>query len=114
MRRREFLGGLGALGTWPIAARGQQTMPTIGWLSSISERAAVAHLAQFRRGLGENGFVVGQNVSIEHRWSDGQYNRLPAMAAELVRRPVDTSSGKGSAGRLLQLRLRRTQSRLSS
>lgn len=95
MRRREFLGGLGALGTWPLAARGQQTMPTIGWLSSISERTAVSHLAQFRRGLGENGFVLGQNVSIEHRWSDGQYDRLPAMAAELVRRPVDLILGQG-------------------
>jgi putative ABC transport system substrate-binding protein len=70
-------------------------MPTIGWLSSISERTAVSHLAQFRRGLGENGFVLGQNVSIEHRWSDGQYDRLPAMAAELVRRPVDLILGQG-------------------
>ena len=64
-------------------------MPVIGWLSAISERAAVPHVAQFRRGLGENGFVPGQNVAIEYRWSDGQYDRLPAMATELVRRPVD-------------------------
>jgi putative ABC transport system substrate-binding protein len=96
MKRREFIAFLGgAATTWPLAALGQQTMPVIGWLSAISEQAAVQHLAQFRRGLGENGFVLGQNVSIEYRWSDGQYDRLPAMAAELVRRPVDLILGQG-------------------
>jgi putative ABC transport system substrate-binding protein len=70
-------------------------MPVIGWLSSVSERTAVAHVAQFRRGLGENGFVPGQNVSVEYRWSDGQYDRLAAMAAELVRRPVDIMLAQG-------------------
>jgi putative ABC transport system substrate-binding protein len=70
-------------------------VPVIGWLSALSEQTAAPHLAQFRRGLGENGFVVGQNVSIEYRWSDGRYERLPAMAAELVRRPVDLILGQG-------------------
>jgi putative ABC transport system substrate-binding protein len=96
MRRREFIAFLGgAASTWPSIARGQQTMPVIGWVSSISERAAIAHQAQFRRGLGENGFVLGQNVLIEYRWSDGQYDRLPAMVAELVRRPVDVILAQG-------------------
>jgi putative ABC transport system substrate-binding protein len=90
MRRREIITLVGATAAWPLAARAQQSaMPVVGWLSAISERAAVRHQAQFRRGLGENGFVFGQNVAIEYRWSDGQYDRLPAMAAELVRRPVD-------------------------
>jgi putative tryptophan/tyrosine transport system substrate-binding protein len=90
MRRRKFLIGLGgAAAAWPLTVHAQQPMPVIGWLSAISERAAAQHLAQFRRGLGENGFVLGQNVAIEYRWSDGQYDRLPAMAAELARRPVD-------------------------
>src|SRR5262245_7031804 len=88
-KRREFITLLGGVAAWPLTVRAQQPMPVIGWLSTISERAAVQHLAQFRRGLGENGFVPGQNVAIEYRWSDGQYDRLPAMAAELVRRPVD-------------------------
>src|SRR6187401_1425378 len=96
MKRREFLGFLGGAATiWPLAVRGQPAMPVIGWLSSVSERTAVAHVAQFRRGLGENGFVPGQNVSVEYRWSDGQYDRLAAMAAELVRRPVDIMLAQG-------------------
>jgi ABC-type uncharacterized transport system substrate-binding protein len=89
MRRRDFTLLGGAAVAWPLTVHAQQPMPVIGWLSAISERAAVRHQAQFRRGLGENGFVLGQNVAIEYRWSDGQYDRLPAMAAELVRRPVD-------------------------
>lgn len=96
MRRRDFIAEIGsAVATWPLAASGQPAAPVIGWLSSISERAAISHLAQFRRGLGENGLVLGQNVSIEYRWSDGQYDRLAAMAAELVRRPVDIILAQG-------------------
>jgi putative ABC transport system substrate-binding protein len=96
VRRREFIAILGgAATTWPLAAGGQQATPGIGWLSAISERAALPHLAQFRRGLEENGFVLGRNVSIEYRWSDGQYSRLPALAAELVGRPVDLILGQG-------------------
>ena len=95
MRRREFIKGLCGAAVLPGEARSQQPMPVIGWLSAISERTAVSHQAQFRRGLGENGFVAGQNVSIEYRWSDGQYDRLPAMAAELVRRPVALILGQG-------------------
>ena len=96
MKRREFIALLGgAASLWPLAARGQQAMPVIGWLSAISERASVAHQAQFQRGLRENGYALGQSVSIDYRWSDGQYDRLPAMAAELVRRPVDLILAQG-------------------
>ena len=64
-------------------------MPVIGWLSGISEQAAVAHHAQFFRGLGENGFTPGGDVAIQYRWAEGNYDRLPALAAELVRLPAD-------------------------
>ena len=91
MRRREFILLLGgATAAWPLAARAQQpTVPVIGYLSAQSKAAALEQTAKFNRGLHEMGFVDGQNVAIEYRWADGQYDRLPAMATELVRRPVD-------------------------
>ena len=90
MRRREALSLIGAAALTPLSARAQQqATPVIGWLSAISEPAAKQHLASFGRGLGENGFVSGRNVAIEYRWADGQYGRLPALAADLVRHPAD-------------------------
>jgi putative ABC transport system substrate-binding protein len=89
MRRREFLGVAGfGLVTWPYAARAQQPLPVIGYLSARSPGETAALLAAFRKGLGEAGLVEGQNVAIEYRWAEGQYDRLPEMAADLVRRGV--------------------------
>jgi ABC-type uncharacterized transport system substrate-binding protein len=92
MRRREFLGVLtGAAATWPFAACAQQTaMRTIGWLSvrSSDTERETRTLAAFREGLAQTGYVEGRNLVIELRFSDGQYDRLPAYAAELIQRQV--------------------------
>jgi putative ABC transport system substrate-binding protein len=87
MRRRDFLGILGSAAAWPVAARGQQ-MPVIGFLSSRSLHESAHLIAGFVRGLAENGYADGQNVIIEYRWAEGQYDRLPVLAAELVGRAV--------------------------
>jgi putative ABC transport system substrate-binding protein len=91
MRRREFLTliGVAAAGLSCTAQAQQPARPVIGYLSAQSKAAALEQTAKFNRGLNEMGFVDGQSVAIEYRWADGQYDRLPAMATELVRRPVD-------------------------
>ena len=90
LRRREFITVLGsAVAAWPLAARAQQaTMPVIGVLHGTSAAQWADRMAGFHRGLGEAGFAEGRNVTIEYRWAEGQFERLPAMAADLVSRKV--------------------------
>ena len=98
MKRREFISLLGgAAVAWPLAARAQQArMPVLGFLGSAAEADYKTTTAAVRRGLNEAGYVEKQNLLIDYRWADFQYERLPALAAELVKRPVDAIFATGS------------------
>jgi putative ABC transport system substrate-binding protein len=101
MRRREFIGLLGGAAAWPHAARAQQSpLPTIGFLSSQSAEGFVEPLRGFRQGLKDTGFADGDNVTVDYRWAENQPARLPALAAELVRRRVAVIVALGSAAAL--------------
>jgi putative ABC transport system substrate-binding protein len=88
MKRREFIALLGGTALTPVAARAQQAMPVIGLINGTSAQKYEPQVAAFRLGLKESGFVDGENVTIEYRWADGDYSRLPGLAADLVKRRV--------------------------
>jgi putative tryptophan/tyrosine transport system substrate-binding protein len=97
MRRRDFIAGFGGAVAWPLTARAQRSvMPVIGYLNGAKPDALYRdRVRSFLQGLGQVGFVEGQNVSIEYRWADGQYEKLPALAADLVRRQVGVIAATG-------------------
>jgi putative ABC transport system substrate-binding protein len=96
--RRRFLTTVGGAATWPLAARAQQAarLPTIGFIRDGSADANARYAAAFRKGLNETGYVEGQNVTVEYHWLEGQYDRLPALMADLVRRQVAVIATPGN------------------
>src|SRR5262247_2601940 len=98
MRRRDFVVLLGGSAAWPLAARAQQTVtPVVGYLYSVAPEAGAPMLAAFRKGLSEVGFSEGRNVEIEYRWANNESDRLPDLAADLVRRRVAVIVSPGTS-----------------
>jgi putative ABC transport system substrate-binding protein len=99
MRRREFISLLsGAAFSWPLAARAQkQPKPVVGFLSGRSQGESASALDAFREGLADTGYIEGKNITIEYRWGEGRYDRLPALAAELVGRQVELIAATGGS-----------------
>jgi putative ABC transport system substrate-binding protein len=99
MRRRDFINAVaGAAAVWPLAAHAQQSaMPVVGLLHGASQETFAANVAAFKQGLSQTGYIDGQNVTIDHRWANGRYDQLPALAADLVRRRVGVIATPGNA-----------------
>ena len=102
MRRREFIAGSGAAAVWPLVVRAQQAAtPVVGYLSSLARNDRTNLADAFRRGLDEAGFAEGRNISIEYRYADNQYDRLPKLAAQLVERKVAVIAATGGSNSIL-------------
>ena len=116
MRRRNFIAGLASTtATWPLSARAQQpSIPVIAFLSGRSADTSVRVATAFRKGLNETGYVEGQNVTVEDLWLEGQYDRLPTLLADLIRRQVAVIAVPAVPLPRSRLKLQRRRSRSSS
>jgi putative tryptophan/tyrosine transport system substrate-binding protein len=96
LNRREAITLLGGAAMWPVAARAQQRpMPVIGFMHTLSPEIVAEYVAAFHRGLGQAGYVEGRNAAVEYRWAQGHYDRLPELAADLVRRKINVLAAMG-------------------